>query len=732
MPVSPVESGATLRCGAGGVRLTPMDIDGLDPSHPQLYINRELSWLAFNERVLEEARDPTLPLFERLKFLGIVTTNLDEFFMVRIAGLKRQILAGVTETPADGMLPAEQDAACSVRAHALLGEQDRIWNETLLPELKAAGVHVVGRDAMTPEQREFGRQFFVDKVFPALTPLAVDPGHPFPHLRNKSLNLAVLLARGTRRRKTQVSETSFAVVQVPGIFPRLVSLPVNGGLACLLLEDLIADNVAELFPGFRVLQTNCFRVTRNWDLLIDEEESEDLLFTVEEELRRRDRGAAVRLEIDAAASSEMAELLRSALHLGAGDVYRLGAPLQINDLVTLSKVDARPELRLDPHLPVTPRAIREAESMFDVIHRGDVLLHHPYESFEPVMRFLEDAADDPQVLAIKQTLYRTSADRPIVRALCRAAENRKQVAVLVEIKARFDEENNIAWARRLEESGVHVVYGLLGLKTHCKVAMVVRNEGTGIRRYVHLGTGNYNLDTARQYTDLSLFTARPEIADDASALFNLLTGYSSAPKWKRLTLAPFDLQNTLVSLIGREAERVRQGGSGRILAKMNSLVDPTVIRALYEASRAGVEIALNVRGICCLRPGVPGVSENIRVVSIVDRFLEHSRIFVFGPAGGEEVYLSSADWMPRNFLRRVEVMFPIEDPALKRRILDDVLGLAFRDTVKARVLLADGSYIRVPAGDPPLRSQVALMDLAREPAEPKPDTPLRVMPALSA
>ncbi|WP_257448172.1 polyphosphate kinase 1 [Archangium lipolyticum] len=694
---------------------------------PQLFINRELSWLAFNERVLDDARDRELPLYERLKFFAIASSNLDEFFMVRVAGLKQQLASGVAETAADGMLPAEQLSAISERVHRLVDSASRLWVEELQPGLMAAGVCLLTRDKLTAEQKAAARTWFTTTVFPALTPLAVDPGHPFPHLRNKSLNVAVLLRREGPKRKRNVRSSSLAVVQVPSVLRQLVPMPVDKGLAFLLLGEVIALCAADLFPGYVVEHTAAFRVTRNWDLNVDDEESEDLLSTIQDELRRRDRGAAVRLELDATASPQIESLLTAALKLGSMDVYRQQAPLQPSDVMGLLDVEPRPELRVEPFTPAVPPVLRDVESLLGVIAERDVVLHHPYESFDPVVRFLEEAAEDPDVLAIKQTLYRTSGDSPIARALSRAVENGKQVAVLVEIKARLDEANNIAWARKMEESGVHVVYGLIGLKTHAKVVLVVRREGNGIRRYVHLGTGNYNPHTARLYTDLSLFTSREEIADDVSALFNMLTGYAVAPQWKRLAVAPMGLQERVLSLIQREAEKARRGEPARIVAKMNSLVDSTVIRALYAASQAGVEIDLLVRGICCLRPGVPGVSERIRVTSVVDRFLEHSRVFAFGAGSNPEVWMSSADWMPRNFLRRVEVMFPVEDPAIRQRLLDEVLGVALADNVKARRLQVDGSYVPVGRDGRQVRSQAVLMEMAKRNShqDPKPLEALR-------
>jgi polyphosphate kinase len=716
------------------VKPGPQDAPG--ETDPRLFLNRELSWLAFNERVLEEAKDRSLPLYERLKFLGIFSANMDEFFMVRVAGLKQQILGRVVETPADGLKPAEQLEAISAKVHGMIEARDRFWREDFLPALSHHGIHFLEWTLLSAEQKTHAKQYFAQTVFPALTPLAVDPGHPFPRLKNKSINLAVVLnrAQGGRRprRRVEPRESLLAVVQVPMVLGRLVKLPATatGERAIMMLGDLIEANVGELFPGYEVRQTATFRVTRNSDLLVDEEDTEDLLSTIQDELKRRDLGDAVRLELSQGASPELEKLLSEALDLQPQEIYRVRAPMQLNDLTALAAPDqnqARSELYVDPLVPSVPAALRDVDSVHGVIAKRDIILHHPYESFDPVVRFVDEAADDPNVLAIKMTLYRTSGDSPFVRALSRAAASGKQVTALVEIKARFDEANNIAWARRLEENGVHVVYGVIGLKTHCKVALVVRREGTVIRRYVHLGTGNYNPQTARQYTDLSYLTARAEIAEDASALFNMLTGYSEPPHWKRLAVAPLDLQTQVIGLIGREAERARRGEKARIIAKMNSLVDPSAIRALYAASQAGVEIDLLVRGICCLRPGIPGVSERIRVTSIVDRFLEHSRVMAFGPPDAMDVFVSSADWMPRNFLRRIEVMCPIEDTQLKRRLLDEVLGLALLDNQKARRLQPDGSYVNVEATGDKVRSQQALLEAAKK--APTPD-PLRTITAV--
>jgi polyphosphate kinase len=696
-----------------------------DPAAAKLFINRELSWLGFNERVLEEARDSTVPLLERLKFLSIVASNLDEFFMVRVAGLKQQLSGNVAETPPDGLTPAEQLAAISQRAHAMVADQYGAWRNDIEPGLAQAGIRRLAPSDLSPEQRAHLSAFFAREVWPVLTPLAVDPGHPFPMLRNRSLNLAVLMHR--EKEKVGRRETMVAVVQVPSVHARITEVPLPAGsgdggngaaaplqaparFAYMLLEDLITMHAGELFPGFRVLGCSPFRVTRNFDLSIDEDEAEDLLKTIQKELRRRERGSAVRLEIAHDTPVEVVVFLRSALRLETDDVYLFDGPLHLADLAPLGARDDMREYRDEAFSPQIVPPLQEYDDIFRVIAQRDILLQHPYESFEDVVEFISEAADDPNVLAIKQTLYRTSADSPIVRALIRAAENGKQVTAVVELKARFDEAPNIQWARTLEDSGVHVVYGLLGLKTHCKVALVVRREGNRIKRYVHLSTGNYNPSTARIYGDLSYFTARDAYADDAGALFNLLTGYSSPPSWKRFAIAPHGLQDRIIALIEREAAL---GSKGRIVAKMNALVDAPVIKALYRASQAGVSIDLIVRGICCLRPGVPGTSDNIRVISIVDRFLEHARIFYFRNGGDEEVYLGSADWMPRNLDRRIELLFPVS-PACRKKVVE-ALDAMFLDNVKGRRLQPDGTYRRKRPGkgEDPFRAQVRLYEDAR-------------------
>jgi polyphosphate kinase len=712
---------------------------------PSLYLNRELSWLEFNQRVLDEACDPSVPLLERVKFLCIGASNLDEFFMVRVAGLKQQLLSGLVESGPDRLLPSEVLAHVAVRAQRMVAEQYRLWHKELQPRLSQAGIAFLNPSELDPEQRRFIYAHFNAQVYPALTPLAVDPGHPFPHVRNKTLNLAILLQRGGTSASTGAGsssshrgqEASFAVMQVPSVLGRLVEVPTTGARrAYVYLEDVVALHVADVFPGTRILGCWPFRVTRNFEMTIDEEESMDLLQTIQKEVRRRDRGAAVRLECHAGMDLTVRRFLGRALKLDVQDIYPIAGPLNLADLMevyTRSQASESRELYEEPFLPKVQARLSDANTVFEAIAQGDVLLHQPYESFESVVDFIEEAAEDPHVLAIKGTLYRTGGNSPIVAALARAAELGKQVTALVELKARFDEENNIVWARRLEEAGVHVVYGLIGLKTHCKVALVVRREGNGIRRYVHISTGNYNSQSARQYTDLSLFTCREEFGIDASALFNLLTGYSQPPRWHRFVVAPLGLRERIIDLIEAEAQNARSGRPARIIAKMNALSERDVIRALYRASQAGVQIDLIVRGICCLRPGVPGVSDNIRVVSIVDRFLEHSRIFFFEADGKHELFMSSADWMNRNFQRRVEAMFPIEDPALRRRILDEILGTILLDNSRSRILRRDGSYERLgpAAGETAVRSQYRFIELARaQAAVPLVDKGLRIRPTM--
>lgn len=685
-----------------------------------LFINRELSWLAFNERVLEEARDPTNPLLERLRFLAISASNLDEFFEVRVAGLQAQLYDSLEpqDIPPDGMGCLAQLVEISRRAHVFVANQYETWKTDLRPALAKAGIVVCVPESLTDGQNAFLDRYFESEVFPVLTPLAIDPAHPFPHLHNKSLNLAIRL----ERQGEDPPHQRYAMLQVPSVLRRLVSLPdeEDGQRRFVLLEDVIGRRLDSLFGGFRVVASVAFRVTRNSDLSIQENEVKtSLLSTIQETLRQRKWGAAVRLEImDAADAGFLAQLQTApALDLEDRDVYAVPGPVDLTALVSLTKLDGFRELKEVPFEPQMPVGFANRTNVFNAIRERDILVHHPYESFGAVVQFIEQAADDPQVLAIKQTLYRTADANPIITALARAADKGKQVTALVELQARLDEENNIIKAGLLQKAGVHVVFGMVGLKTHCKAALVVRREHDGIRRYVHLGTGNYNPTTARMYTDLGLFTCRPEFGEDTTALFNLLTGYSQGHDWQRLLLAPQQMADRVLALIDRERVNAENGLPARIIAKMNALVHPSVIKALYDASAAGVRIDLLVRGICCLRPGLPGVSENIRVLSIVDKFLEHSRISYFQNNDDPEVYLSSADWMPRNFHRRVETMWSIEDPRLRSRIVDGILGVALADNAKARVLQADGTYLRVPPpapGEPLIRSQVEFQNMARE------------------
>jgi len=690
---------------------------------PDHYVNRELSWLEFNARVLEEAADPSNPWLERLKFLAIFSSNLDEFFEIRVAGLQQQVYAGVEpqDYGADGMAPAEQLAAIDRRTHELVAEQYRILNDEVLPGLATGGVQRVRLEDLTDAERRHVDTLFRASIAPVLTPLAIDPGHPFPHVHNKSLNIALVVERkngGQKRRH-------FAVVQVPAVLDRVVIVSTHGEgrVRFVLLEDIIARHLGELFGGLRVVSHTVFRVTRNTDLTIEEEDAEDLLEMIEESLRQRRRSDPVRLEISSDADETFVEMLTEAHDLEARDVYRVPGPVDVTALMALHRLDGFPALKDEPLVPRVAPPFAQGRDMFDVIRAQDVLVHLPYESFGCVVDFIERAADDPQVLAIKQTLYRTSGASPIISALARAAQNGKQVTALVELKARRDEQNNITWARMLERAGVHVVYGIVGLKTHCKAALVVRREGDGIRRYVHLSTGNYNPTTARVYTDLGLFTANPDMGEDTSALFNLLTGNAEGYRWRKLVVAPVGMREQVIGLIEREERNAREGRAARIIVKMNALVEPSVIDALYRASQAGVAIDLVVRGICCLRPGLPGVSETIRVTSIVDKYLEHSRIFYFENGGNPEVFLASADWMPRNFWRRIETLFPIEDASLQARIVGDIIQPILSDTVKVRELSSDGTYRRrTPGeGETPLRSQVALQHLAREAARESTD-----------
>ncbi|MEI9998253.1 MAG: polyphosphate kinase 1 [Verrucomicrobiota bacterium] len=701
-------------------------------SDPKLFINRELSWLAFNRRVLEEAQDPSQPLLERVRFLGIVTSNLDEFFEVRVAGIKQQIEHESDDAGPDGLTPRQTFDAIRQDVLKLIGDQYHLWNHELLPALGKHGVFLHDFKTMNKHDQAWASQYFHEEVFPVLTPLAVDASHPFPQLQNKSHNLFLSLKRPERP-----AETLHAVVAIPRVLPRLVRIPHPKAdeWHYMLIQNLIQNHVHELFPGLELLQVYGFRITRNSDLYIDEEEAENLLRTIEDELRKRARGNAVRLEIEHGCPPEMRRVLLDIFKLTEDDVYLINGPLNFLHLMPLASIDALASLRDKPYVPIVSHLLPPGCDYFRVIRERDVLLHHPYQSFASVVEFLEHAAADPAVLAIKMTLYRTSGDSPIVHSLIRAAEHGKQVTVLVELRARFDEANNINWARQLEEAGVHVVYGLVGLKTHCKVLMVVRRDDDHLRHYLHLGTGNYHPSTARFYTDLSLFTANQELGEEVGMLFNTLTGLSEFGGARQLLVAPFQLHDSFMKLINHERDLAKAGKEGRIIIKINSLVEESLIVALYEASQAGVKIDLVVRGICCLRPGVPGVSDNIRVISIVGRFLEHSRIFYFGNNGHPKVYLGSADWMPRNLFRRVEVVFPILDPGLKKRITDVIIPAYLADCGKARVLGADGVYTRVtcPPGQEPQQAQLHFRNLARQLAsrrlEPKTGKPGSPKPA---
>ena len=650
-------------------------------------INRELSWIEFNNRVLEEALSASHPLLERLKFLSIFSTNLDEFFMVRVSGLQEQLDDNPTLSP-DGLSPATQLKLISERLRPLLDLQMKCLTEQILPKLEEQNVRIISYTELNDSQRAELEVLFNERMFPVLTPLSVDPSHPFPYISNISLNLGTVIVP---EHPEDDDPPRFARVKLPPKLPRLI--PVDGGYTFVLLEELVAAHIGSLFPGMRVLECQPFRITRDADIEIEEDEANDLLKTVERQLRQRRFGFAVRLEVSAGTTPATKELLRKALDLEEQDIYVIDGPLNISDLMMLYKLDL-PELKDKPFTPTVPAALKGPDSIFDVLRHQDVLLYQPYESFGPVIEFLRTAAKDPNVLAIKQTLYRVGQDSPIVEALIEAANNGKQVAVLVELKARFDEENNILWARRLEQAGVHVVYGVLGLKTHSKVALVVRQEGSALRRYVHLGTGNYNPVTARIYTDLGLLTSNPDFGADVSELFNYLTGYSKQEHYRKLLVAPVNLRSSVTKLIHREIGHHKAGRAARIQAKFNSLTDTDLINELYTASQAGVQIDLIIRGICCLRPGVPGLSENIRVGSIVGRFLEHARVYRFLNGGQDEIYSGSADLMNRNMDRRVEVLFPIEDERIKDRIRREVLDLQFSDNVRTRWLQPDGRYIR--------------------------------------
>jgi polyphosphate kinase len=697
---------------------------------PECFINRELSWLDFNQRVLEEAENPDNPLMERLKFLAIFSSNLDEFFMIRVSGLREQAFgeSAPQDYSPDGMTALEQLKLVACRTQQLVARQYRCLHESIGPAMAAEGFQLLRYATLKGAQREQVDRFFRERALPILTPMAVDPAHPSPRYHNRGLYLGVMLSRSEGLGPKRL----FAVVQVPQVLPRIVFVPGGepGKVAFVLLEDVVSARLPELFGGFDVESWTAFRITRDSDVDLLEQESDDMLKLIEDRIKARQRGQAVRIEIASKADDMLASMIidEEGLQGSSGgqceaysEVYRIDGPLDLTSLWELYKLPGYERLHDKPFTPRIPHGLeRRAPDIFAAIAQRDILLHHPYESFDPVVEFVTAAAADPRVLAIKQTLYRTSGDSPISRALMAAAESGKHVTALVELKARFDEANNVSWARQMERAGVHVVFGFLDLKTHCKVSMVVRQEGQGLRRYVHLGTGNYNPTTALLYTDLGLFTADEAIAEDASALFNLLTGYSQGHPWQRLVVAPNDLHRRTIELIDEQAQRAREGRASRIFAKVNALSDHRVIEALYRASQAGVPIDIVARGICCLRPGMPGVSETIRVRSVIDRFLEHSRLYVFGPDDDAKVFLSSADWMPRNFFRRVEVMFPVLDPTLVGRILKDIVPVYLADNTRARRLESDGTFrLLVPEqGQAARRCQYEFLD-QRAPSEPE-------------
>ena len=701
-------------------KTTPPKAPHIDLRDPALYVNRELSLLLFQRRVLEEAEDRTNPLLERVKFISIVGSNLDEFFMVRVAGLNAQLDAGILDVGPDGMSPRAQLVAIRREIKKLFTDMHKCLAQ-IRPELAEQGIRMVDYASLTALQQKVAAEYFEQTVFPVLTPLAFDPGRPFPHISNLSLNLAVVI-------RDPEGEEHFARIKVPDSLPQLVPVsqspnPKNRHkrtpkkIDMVWLEQVIAAHLQKLFPGMQVVEAHAFHITRDADIAIKELEAEDLLETIEEGVRARRFGSVVRLMVSEDMPPHILEILINNLEVDASEVYKTGAPLSLKRLMDLYNID-RPDLKDAPFVPSVPQALSPSgddEDIFAVIRRQDVLLHHPFDSFQPVIDLLDKAAHDNRVLAIKSCLYRVGRNSPVVEALLEAAREDKQVAVLVELKARFDEESNIEWARALESEGVHVVYGLVGLKIHSKVTMVVRREGDRIVRYVHLSTGNYNAITAHFYTDLGLFTANEQIADDVTNLFNYLTGYSAKSDYQKLLVAPVNMRARLLALIEREIEHRKQGRGGHLIFKMNALVDPQMVRALYRASQAGVRVQLLVRGICGLRPGIAGVSENIEVISIVGRFLEHSRIYYFGNGHHEEVFIGSADLMPRNIDHRVEVLFPIEDPKLIRMVKADVLSVYFSDNIKMRRMMPDGTYTRRKAdgGKKGFNSQERLIRLSR-------------------
>ena len=657
--------------------------------NPDNYVNRELSWLEFNYRVLSEARDKNLPLFERLKFLSITSSNLDEFFMVRVASLKDMVHAKYTKPDIAGLKPSEQLEKIGVKTHEMVAMQYSTYNRSILPALKQNGLCVVTTHAdLNAEQGAYVDEYFRENVYPVLTPMAVDSSRPFPLIRNKTLNIAALL-----QKKSGEEDLEFAMVQVPSVLPRIVEIPSDrkSGRSVILLEEIIERNIGSMFLNYNVVAYSPFRIMRNADLTIDEEEAVDLLEEIQKQLKKRQWGEAIRLEIDEKMDKSLLKILKRELSISSGDIYEIGGPLDLTFLMKMYGLEGFEHLKAPKYVPQRVPALMNEDDIFTNIRKGDILLHHPYETFGPVVNFVKSAAKDPDVLAIKQTLYRVSGNSPIIAALAEAADNGKQVSVLVELKARFDEENNINWAKKLEKAGCHVIYGLVGLKTHSKITLVVRREEDGIRRYVHLGTGNYNDSTAKLYTDLGLMTCNPQIGEDATAVFNMLSGYSEPLHWNKLVVAPIWLRNRFLKMIRRVTQNALKKKPAHIMAKMNSLCDKEIAAALYEASCAGVKIEMVIRGICCLKAGIPNLSENIEVHSIVGNFLEHARVFYFENDGSPEIYMGSADWMPRNLDKRVEIMFPVEEESLKEQVMH-ILKVQLEDNVKAHILKPDGTY----------------------------------------
>lgn len=686
---------------------------------PEYYRNREISWLGFNERVLSEAKDKNIPLFERLKFLSITASNLDEFFMVRVASLKDMVHAKYTKPDIAGMTPKEQLKALAPEVKSLIQAQYNTYNRSLIPALKKAGVKVVEKhEDFSEEQKEFVDRYFEEAVYPVLTPMAMDSARPFPLIRNKTLNIGALIAKKGKKEK---EELEFATVQVPSVLPRIIEIPGDkkDKTTVVLLEEIIERNIGKLFLSNPVVCACPYRIIRNADLTIDEDEAADLLTEIEKQLKKRQWGEVIRLDVEEKMDPRLLKILKMEFDMKEEDIHYINGPLDLTFLMKMYKLEGFDDLKVEPYVPAPVKEMMTDEDIFTQIRRQDILLHHPYMSFNPVVDFVRQASRDPEVLAIKQTLYRVSGNSPIIAALAQAAENGKQVTVLVELKARFDEENNIVWAKKLEKAGCHVIYGLLGLKTHSKITLVVRKEEEGIRRYVHLGTGNYNDSTAKQYTDCGILTCSAKIGEDATAVFNMLSGYSEPKSWNKLVVAPIWMRDRFLHLIEMEQRRALEGKEARIVAKMNSLCDRDIIAALYAASAAGVKIDLIIRGICCLKVGIPGVSENITVRSIVGNFLEHSRIFYFYSDGKEQLFMGSADWMPRNLDKRVEIVFPVEDPRLKEEV-KHILHIQLADNVKAHILQPDGTYEKIDKrGKQLVNSQEYFCEEAHKIAETK-------------